>query len=359
MDIQQKGPPDGGSETDRQRRPRIAVTLGDPNGIGPEVVLKCLTDSRMNKYFEPVVIGSVAVLRSHAQRLGFHELPIRAVSGWKAPLQGEGLTVLDVAGGEAVELQLGHITEVGGRLSVRAIEKATDLCLDGAVDAMVTAPISKEAIAMAGFPHPGHTEYVARRCGCTQYTMMMVSDKLRVGLVTGHMAIREVPEHITGDAILQQVDIIARSLVTDFSITHPRLAVLGLNPHAGDGGVLGREEIDIVLPAIEEARRRGHLVFGPFAADGLFATGGYRHYDAVLAMYHDQGLVPFKTLAFDTGVNFTAGLPIVRTSPDHGTAFDLAGQGKASPGSMRSAIYLAIDIIRRRQRMAHAPAAQE
>lgn len=344
-----------GEVSERLQRPRVAITLGDPNGIGPEVVLKCLTDDRMLKYVEPVLVGSVAALRSHARRLGYADLPIRAVSHWEGPANTPGLTVLDVASGEAVDLSLGHITRTGGHLAVRAVEKATDLCLDGTVDAMVTAPISKEAIALAGFEHPGHTEYIARRCNSRDYTMMMVSGKLRVGLVTGHVPLKDVPARITRAAILSQIRIIAGSLVTDFNISHPRIAVLGLNPHAGDGGVLGGEEQETILPALEEARKQGYLVFGPFAADGFFATGGYRHYDAVLAMYHDQGLVPFKALAFDTGVNFTAGLPIVRTSPDHGTAFDIAGEGVASPGSMRSALYLAIDISRRRRRMSGQP----
>ncbi|WP_456426814.1 4-hydroxythreonine-4-phosphate dehydrogenase PdxA [Rhodocaloribacter sp.] len=333
---------------ERRKRPRLAVTLGDPNGIGPEVVIKCLGDSRLNKYMEPLVIGSAEVLRVHAARLGFGDLRLRIVHQVPERIEKGGITVLDVTGGEPFDVQYGAITEAGGRLAMQAVARAVDLCMSGEADAMVTAPISKEAIAMAGFKEPGHTEFIARRTGCERYTMMMIADKLRVGLVTGHIAIWDVPKYVTQEAILEKVEIISESLIRDFGIARPRIAVLGLNPHAGDGGVMGHEEEDFILPAIAEACERGRLVFGPFPADGFFAVSGYRVYDAVLAMYHDQGLVPFKTLAFDTGVNFTAGLPIVRTSPDHGTAYDIAGSGKASPGSMRSAVYLAIDIARRR-----------
>ncbi len=332
----------------RRRRPRLAITLGDPNGIGPEVVIKCLIDSRLHKYMEPLVIGSAEVLREHAARLGYGDLSLRIVQDPDERV-GEGeIPVLDVTGGEPFDVTFGAITEAGGRLAMQAVTRAVDLCMSGEADAMVTAPISKEAISKAGYREPGHTEFIARRTRSERHTMMMVADDLRVGLVTGHMSIWEVPKHVTREAILDKISIINESLLRDFGIPRPRIAVLGLNPHAGDGGVMGHEEEDYIIPAVEEACASGYLVFGPFAADGFFAVSAYRNYDAVLAMYHDQGLVPFKTLAFDTGVNYTAGLPIVRTSPDHGTAYDIAGAGKASPGSMRSAIYLALDIVRRR-----------
>ncbi|GIV61589.1 MAG: 4-hydroxythreonine-4-phosphate dehydrogenase [Rhodothermaceae bacterium] len=335
------------------RRPRLAITLGDPNGIGPEVVLRCLVDSRLMKYMQPVIIGSADVLRTHARVLGLSLPELQEVRDVPAHWPEDVLTVLDATEGESCPVEFGRVSAVAGRLSMRAVARAADLCLEGRVDAMVTAPISKEAINRAGIREPGHTEFIARRAGCERYTMMMVADRLRVGLVTGHVPIWDVPKLVTKEAILDKVDIISRSLSEDFGIARPRIAVLGLNPHAGDGGVMGREEIEVILPAVDEACNRGYLVFGPLAADGFFAVGAYRQYDAVLAMYHDQGLIPFKTLAFDAGVNFTAGLPLVRTSPDHGTAFDIAGQGKASPRSMRSAIFLAIDIARRRA--AHRP----
>lgn len=332
----------------RLHRPRLAITLGDPNGVGPEVVLKCLADSRLIKFMEPVVVGSAHVLAVHARKLGYTDVRFQSVQQLPEELPAGVITVLDVAEGAKPDVVFGEVTMEGGALAMRAVERATDLCLEGEVDAMVTAPISKEAISKAGYHEPGHTEFIARRAGCETYTMMMVSDELRVGLVTGHVPIWDVPKGVTQEAILEKVRIISQSLVDDFGIARPKIAVLGLNPHAGDGGVLGREEAEAIVPAVRQGCEEGALVFGPFPADGFFAIGGYRLYDAVLAMYHDQGLVPFKTLAFESGVNFTAGLPVVRTSPDHGTAYNIAGEGKASPGSMRSAIYLAIDIARRR-----------
>ncbi len=328
--------------------PRIAITLGDPNGVGPEVVLKSLSDARMRRYFQPLIVGSLAVLRQHAEKLGWNALRIEGVDAPDAAIGADVLPVLDTMPGEAPAVAWGEITELGGRLSMRAVERATDLCREGHAAAMVTAPISKEAIALAGYQVPGHTEFIAERVGAPSHTMMMVADSLRVGLVTGHIPIWDVPKGVTTDRIGERLRTIAGSLSRDFGVERPKIAVLGLNPHAGDGGVLGREEIECIIPAIRQACSDGILTFGPFPADGFFAIGAYRVYDAVLAMYHDQGLIPFKTITFEQGVNFTAGLPIVRTSPDHGTAFGIAGQGKASPGSMRSALFLAVDVARRR-----------
>ena len=333
----------------RPPRPRIAVTLGDPNGIGPEVVLKTLADSRLRHHVEPIAVGAAAVLRAHAKALGYADTPIHQVEAVpREALPEDGITVLDVTEGEGAKVALGQITEAGGRLAMRSVERAVDLCLSGEADAMVTAPISKEAIAKAGYHVPGHTEFIAERSGSDSFMMMMVTEGLRVGLVTGHIPIWNVPKGITQETVLGKLRVISRSLKQDFGVTRSKIAVLGLNPHASDGGVLGKEEAESILPAISEACKEGDLVFGPFPADSFFGIGGYRVYDAVLAMYHDQGLIPFKTLAFESGVNFTAGLPIIRTSPDHGTAYNIAGEGKASPGSMRSALYLAIDVARRR-----------
>lgn len=303
------------------------------------------------------MIGSAHVLRTHAGRLGYNDLKIQVATSVPKRVQPGEVVVLDVADGERFNVVFGEISPDAGRLAMRSVERAVDLCLEGQVDGMVTAPISKEAISRAGFEDPGHTEFIAKRTRSSEYMMMMVSDNLRVGLVTGHIPIWDVPKGVTCDAILHKLRVINASLLRDFGIQRPKIAVLGLNPHAGEGGTLGREELESIVPAVTTACDEGSLVFGPFPADGFFAIGGYRLYDAVLAMYHDQGLVPFKTLAFESGVNYTAGLPIVRTSPDHGTAFNIAGEGKASPGSMRSAIYLAVDIARRRasstmQRMA-------
>lgn len=339
-----------------RKRPRIAISLGDPNGIGPEVVMKALADTRLLKYMEPVLIGSAHVLQAHANKLGFQDMRFRVVQQLTEGTQSEGITVLDTVDGEKPDVRFGAVTEEAGRMSMQAVEQAIALCMKGHVDGMVTAPISKEAISLAGYKHAGHTEFLAERTGCSSYTMLMVAENLRIGLVTTHLPIWDVPKRITKDEICDKVRIINQSLQNDFGIGRPRIAVLALNPHAGDGGVMGTEEVDTIVPAIEQCCEAGTLVFGPFAADGFFGMSSYLHYDAVLAMYHDQGLIPFKTLAFKSGVNFTAGLPIVRTSPDHGTAFDIAGKGKAVADSMRSAIYLAIDVARRRAQIAQRKA---
>ncbi len=318
------------------RPTRIAVTHGDPNGIGPEVVLKSLTRARLSRYVETVLVGSPKVFRLHAERMGLGERALDSVE------------IVDPVPGSRAAVQFGEITQQAGRLAMKAVEKATDMALLGKVEALVTAPISKEAISLAGFDVPGHTEFIARRAKSNAYAMMLVADALRIGLVTGHIAIWDVPKRITEKAVVDSIQVMVRSLKRDFGITKPKIAVLGLNPHAGDGGVLGREEGKAIAPAIEDCRRRGTLAFGPFAADGFFGVGSWRNYDATLAMYHDQGLVAFKALAFESGVNFTAGLPIVRTSPDHGTAFNIAGKNAASEGSMCSAMLLARDIVRQR-----------
>lgn len=344
-------------ESKKPFRPRIAITLGDPNGVGPEIVLKCLSDSRLMKFFDPIVVGSAAVLRKHAGILELPLPPLQVVDAVSDQITPGCVIVVEVAAGKAPEIEWGKVTAEGGKLAMASVQRAVQLCLEGEAEAMVTAPISKEAIALAGYQDPGHTEFIARLTGARRYTMVMVADDLRIGLVTGHIPIWDVPKRVTRQAILETIEIIHASLIQDFGIGRPKIAVLGLNPHAGDGGVLGREESETIIPALEEARRASYLVFGPFPADSFFGIGAYRLYDAVVAMYHDQGLIPFKTLAFESGVNYTAGLPIVRTSPDHGTAYNIAGQGKASPGSMRSAIYLAIDIARRRREQKMAPAA--
>ena len=313
-------------------KPRIALTLGDPNGIGPEVVLKTLADASLREAAEFVVVGSESVLRQHAGRL-----ELRA----EAP-------VWEVAPGVEPEVAWGETTGTAGRLAMRAVERAADACLAGEADAMVTAPISKEAITMAGYRAPGHTEFIAERTRAEGYTMMLVRGGLRVGLVTTHLPVRAVADAVTEEAILDKLRIIHAALRSDFGIERPTVAVLGLNPHAGDGGVIGAEEIDVLAPALEAARADGLGVAGPFPADSFFGRRGYERHDAVLAMYHDQGLAPFKALAMGGGVNVTAGLPIVRTSPDHGTGFDIAGQGIADASSFREAVRLAAEIARRR-----------
>ncbi len=331
-------------------RPRVVITLGDPNGIGPEVVLKSLLEEALRRKMQPVAVGSAEVLRAHAEKLGLDTLPICAFEEMPREVPDDALAVWDVAEGAAPEVRFGETTAAGGRLSMQAIAAATDACAEGRADTIVTAPISKEALRKAGYTNPGHTEFIAARTGSTGHVMMMVDEEegLRVGLVTGHVSVAEVPAGVTQEAIVQKLRVMAKSLRQDFGIARPQIAVLGLNPHAGDGGVMGREEIEIIGPSLAAAQKEGLAAEGPFPADGFFALDKNRRFDAVLAMYHDQGLVPFKALAFDRGVNFTAGLPVVRTSPDHGTAFDIAGTGAASPGSMKSALRLALAVARRR-----------
>jgi len=331
-------------------RPRVAITIGDINGIGPEVVLKCLNDRRILKFFVPIIVGPISTIRAQAEVLGLKDLEFRSVVETSDLDTGEeaAIQVVDSVANQDPPVRVGQITEAAGRIAMAGVAQATDMCLEHTVDAMVTAPISKEAIARAGFNVPGHTEFIASRSNTTEFTMMMVAEKLRVGLVTAHVPLVQVPRAITQTAIETKIRIIGDSLTGDFGVSRPRIAVLGLNPHAGDGGVIGTEERDIIIPAINETRSGGRMVYGPFPADGFFASRKYGSYDAVLAMYHDQGLAPFKVLSFNSGINFTAGLPIIRTSPDHGTAFDIAGTNQATPDSMRNAIYAAIDIARRR-----------
>ena len=322
--------------------PRVAVTMGDMNGIGPEVIIRTLADSRIRRFLRPVVFGSSHVLRYHARAIGMTEFHVTPADG------GGNTPVFEVAPTERPTIRFGEVSEDAGRLAMLAVEKAVDQCVAGNFEAVVTAPISKEAISRAGYHSAGHTDFLAARLHSPEYMMMMVSQQLRVGLVTTHVALRDVPDRITGDAIRRQLRILSDSLRRDFGLARPRIAVLGLNPHASDGGVMGREETDTIGPAIEEACGGGLHAFGPYPSDGFFASRSYSRFDAVLAMYHDQGLIPFKVIAFDSGVNFTAGLPIIRTSPDHGTAFDIAGQGVASAESFRNALYLAVDVSRRR-----------
>jgi 4-hydroxythreonine-4-phosphate dehydrogenase len=340
------------------KRPRIAISAGDPNGIGPEVILKCLSDPRLLRMVTPVIVGSIGVLQEHLRRLdlkGIRLEPSRNGRSVGKPDTGGGsglvntVPVLDIEGHSSFEVDYGIVSGTAGALAMKAVEVAVDLCLSREADAMVTAPISKEAIGLGGYSSPGHTDFIAGKCGGSIPTMMMIADRLRVGLVTAHVPLSIVPGMITGDAILEKLAVMSRTLNRDFGIGRPKIAVLGLNPHAGESGILGDEEEEIITPAIRRACEQGYLAAGPFPADGFFGTASYLNYDGVLAMYHDQGLVPFKALAFNAGVNYTAGLDIVRTSPDHGTAFDISGKGKANADSMRSAIYLAIDVARRRK----------
>lgn len=323
---------------------KIGITQGDTNGIGWEVTLKALADPRMTELFTPVVYGSPKAAAYYRNTIAeIEQFSFNPVASAAEARRGK---VNLVACGETADIAPGKPTPEAGRAAVEALQTAMRDLKAGHLDALVTAPFDKETVQADDFRYTGHTEYLSAELQ-GESMMIMCSDVLRVGLVTKHIPVSEIAANIKREKIVKDLHTLRRSLIGDFGIVEPRIAVMALNPHAGDGGLLGREEQEIIKPAIVEAFGQGVLAFGPFAADGLFAGGGYAKYDGILAMYHDQGLAPFKTLSPD-GVNFTAGLSAVRTSPDHGTAFDIAGQDKADEQSMRNAIYTAIDIVEHR-----------
>ena len=328
-----------------EQRLKIGIAQGDPNGIGWEVILKALADTRMSELCTPVIYGSPKAAEHYRKSIADLE-PIdfhAAVSAHEARSSKVNL----VACGDVEQVTPGEATPEAGHADVEALRRATQELKEGRIDALVTAPFDKETVQSDDFRYTGHTEYLGAELGGTPL-MILCSDVLRVGLVTKHIPVAEISRSITKEKIVGDLETMRRTLIEDFGVVEPRIAVMALNPHAGDGGLLGTEEQEIIRPAIVEAYNKGILAFGPFAADGLFAGGGYARYDGILAMYHDQGLAPFKSLSPD-GVNFTAGLAAVRTSPDHGTAFDIAGQDKADAQSMRNAIYAAIDIMGHRR----------
>lgn len=313
---------------------RIAITMGDPNGIGPEIVLKLLELRRNDPRLTFVVVGVRSVFDRHAGATG---------------VSLDDLPHVLVETDSRHSVDFGALSPSAGRCAMQAVTRAIDLCIEGEVDAMVTAPISKEAISMAGFDVPGHTEYIADRTGGNGL-MVMVAPDLRVALLTGHMPLERVAGSIDESKIVERTKLLDDCLRLDFGVEHPRVALLGLNPHAGDGGVLGSEERRIYQPAVARLHSDGVDVSDPLPADGFFGRRQYLDFDGVLASYHDQGLAPFKALSFGRGVNFTAGLSIVRTSPDHGTAFAIAGKGTASPSSLGAASDLAAFVAHRRSR---------
>ena len=326
---------------------KVGITLGDINGIGPEVVIKALRDNRVLTDFTPVIYGSSKVISFYKKSLNIQEFNYNNCKS-ADEVQNKKINIINVWNEEA-EINPGISNENGGKYAFKALEAATQDIASGKIDVLVTAPISKEAIQKAGFKFPGHTEYLADLSGVANALMILVSPTLRVALVTTHVPLKEISASLSKELILSKIKQFEASLKKDFNITRPKIAVFGLNPHAGENGKLGPEEQEVIIPAISAAKNEGILAYGPFSADGFFGSEVKNQYDGVLAMYHDQGLAAFKALAFDEGVNFTADLPIVRTSPDHGTAFDIAGQNLASEQSMRSAIYLAIDIYKNRK----------
>lgn len=326
---------------------KVGISHGDINGISYEVIMKTLLDPRIMEMCTPIIYGSPKVAAYHRKALNINNLSLNHVRNPKeaGPDRAHVLNCID----DNVRVELGKSTQVAGEASYMALERATSDLKEGLIDVLVTAPINKDNIQSERFNFPGHTEFLAREFDSKDYLMLMVSETMKIGVVTTHMPISEVANHINKEVILSKLRIISRSMQQDFAITRPRIAVFGLNPHAGDNGLLGNEEIDIIQPAIEQAKKEGIIALGPYPADGFFGSEDYRKFDAILAMYHDQGLVPFKLSSFERGVNYTAGLPVVRTSPAHGTAYSLAGEDKASPDSFRQALFLAIDIYKNRQ----------
>lgn len=326
---------------------RVGISVGDVNGIGPEIIIKALHDNRLLLDCTPVIYASTKTLSYHKKLLNDSEFNYQTCkSGAEAHMRK--INIVNVWN-EEVQFDLGKGTEQSGKYAYLSLEKATEELAAGKIDVLVTAPISKEAIGKAGFQFPGHTEYLAHLAGMDEALMMMVSGSLRVALVTTHVPLKEVSTHLTKERILAKIKALDASLKKDFGIQRPKIAVFGVNPHASENGKMGNEESEVVTPAINAARGEDIFAYGPFPADGFFGSSMRSQYDAVLAMYHDQGLAAFKALAFEDGVNYTAGLPIVRTSPDHGTAFDIAGKNEANSQSMRSAIYLAMDIFKTRR----------
>ena len=337
------------TDTQMSKKIKVGITHGDPNGIGYEVILKTLSDPRIPELCTPVVYGSAKIASYYRKGMELPQVQFNTIQTAQQAKDGD-VNIINVVG-EDFKIEPGIPSKSAGEAAFIALERAVTDLRAGDIDVLVTAPISKETIQSDTFTFPGHTEYLESSIGDGDKALMILAnDRLRIALVTTHLPIAKVAQAITIESVLDKLRIFNSSLKRDFNIVAPRIAVLSLNPHAGDHGLLGSEEADVIAPALEQAANEKILAFGPYADDGLFVTEAYRKFDGVLAMYHDQGLAPFKTIVMDSGVNFTAGLPYVRTSPDHGTGFDIAGQGKASEESMRQAIYMALDTYRSRLR---------
>jgi 4-hydroxythreonine-4-phosphate dehydrogenase len=326
------------------------ISHGDINGIGYEVIIKALSDPQINDICTPIVYGSPKVAAYHRKALNVNNFSFNNI---RTPDEAHAkkanmINCLD----DNVRVELGKSTPQGGEAALISIEKAVDDLIAGKIDVLITAPIDKHNIQSETFHFKGHTDYLKSRAGVEEVLMFMIGESMRIGVVTDHVPLSKVSEMITVEILVRKMRLMNQSLILDFGIRKPRIAVLGLNPHAGDNSLLGTEEAEIIEPAIQQVQKEGIMTFGPFPADGFFGAGSFTKFDGILAMYHDQGLTPFKALSFDSGVNYTAGLPFIRTSPVHGTAFSIAGKGEASENSFRQALYLACDILRNRQNYA-------
>lgn len=326
-------------------RPVIAITVGDLNGIGLEIIINTLSDVRILNYCIPVIYGNVSALNYHKKTMDNKQFVFHQITTIEQ-LHPKRINLIN-CWEDNIKINLGMQNPENGKYAFLSLKRAVEDAQLDRVHGILTAPIDKFSMQSDDFKFPGHTEYLSERFNC-KTLMLMVSEQLRVGTVTGHIPISEVADSITTELIIDKLKLMHNTLYKDFSIKAPKIAVIGLNPHAGDSGLIGKEEEEIIIPAIESAKSKGALVFGPFPADGFFGTRMYQNFDGVLTMYHDQGLVPFKTISFENGVNYTAGLPIPRTSPDHGVAYNIAGKDMADESSFRSALYLLLDVIKER-----------
>ncbi len=326
---------------------RVGITHGDYNGISYEVIMKTFQDQRILEAFTPIIYGSSKIASYYRKNFDITDINFNLIK--KAEYANpRRVNIVNIYEPE-VKIDVGKLTDMAGELAFYALEKAVDDLNKKYIDVLVTAPINKKNIQSEKFNFKGHTDYLASKFNTPDHLMIMVSDKVKIGILTGHIPLSEVSSLISEDLIVSKIKVMNASLQMDFGIRKPKIAVLGLNPHASDGGLIGNEDLQIIVPAIKKAFDDGILAFGPYPADGFFGSAKYLNFDGILAMYHDQGMLPFKSIAFDLGVNFTAGLPVVRTSPTHGTAFDIAGKNIASPDSFRQAIYTAIDIFKTRK----------
>ncbi|PCJ89878.1 MAG: 4-hydroxythreonine-4-phosphate dehydrogenase PdxA [Flavobacteriales bacterium] len=326
---------------------RVGITCGDLNGIGIEIIIKTFLDNRMLDNCIPIVYGSAKTATYHRKSLNINDFSFNFIKNIEQanPKKANLLNLWD----EEIKIDLGEPSEVLGKYAVKSLQLATEDLAANKIDVLVTAPVNKHTMQSEKYQFSGQTEYLANYANEENPLMILVSENLRVGLATGHLPVKDVAENISTAKIIAKLRVFNKSLIQDFGIERPKLAVLALNPHAGDNGLIGNEEQDLIIPAIKKANEENILVFGPYAADGFFGSSNFAKFDGILAMYHDQGLTPFKALSFDCGVNFTAGLPIVRTAPDHGVAYDIAGKNIASENSFRQAIFLACDIYRKRK----------
>lgn len=326
--------------------PKIGITHGDINGIGYEVILKVLSDTRIFDAFIPIVYGQSKVFSYYKKNFGMEEMSYTVIRDASQALP-KRINIINHTD-EELKVEPGFSTPAAGKASFAALKLATNDLRNGLIDALVTAPVNKANMQSEQFKFKGQTDFIKSFFPDNEYITLLVNHQMRIGFVTNHIPLKDVPGAITKDLIIKKISLINKSLISDFRIEAPKIAVLGLNPHASDGSIMGTEERDIIQPAIEVAKEQGVMAFGPFPADGFFGSGAWRKYDGILSMYHDQGLTPFRVLAVDGGVSYTAGLPVVRTSTTHGTGYDIANKNIADPEAMRHAIYLAIDILHNR-----------